>query len=330
MKILIAATVLLVPAAVGFMMFDSAWPESKQPISENRIPYTPKERFSTAPSEKRMMHAVNRELLEYGKELITNTAYYIGFNGTEKQITNGLNCQNCHLQAGAKVWGNNYLSVASTYPKMRKRSAQMTNVYDRINGCLQRSLNGLPMESTEKEMRAMAAYIQWLGQDIPKGQNAKGSKIYPLEFMDRAADPVKGKVIYEAKCSTCHQSNGSGVLAENQRTYTYPPLWGNHSYNDGAGLYRISKFAGYVKMNMPFGVTHENPQLTDEESWDLAAYVDSMPRPTKDKSKDWPNMADKPIDHPFGPYADPFSEQQHKYGPFKPIQDWYTNNSKSK
>jgi thiosulfate dehydrogenase len=35
--------------------------------------------------------------------------------------------------------------------------------------------------------------------------------------------------------------------------------------------------------------------------------------------KDWPDISKKPIDHPFGPYADGFSEKQHKLGPFKLI-----------
>jgi thiosulfate dehydrogenase len=29
---------------------------------------------------------------------------------------------------------------------------------------------------------------------------------------------------------------------------------------------------------------------------------------------------EKPVDAPYGPYADGFSEQQHKYGPFAPIR----------
>jgi thiosulfate dehydrogenase len=46
-----------------------------------------------------------------------------------------------------------------------------------------------------------------------------------------------------------------------------------------------------------------------------------MPRPTRDLSKDWPDISKKPFDHPFGPYADGFDESQHKLGPFKPIQE---------
>jgi thiosulfate dehydrogenase len=61
------------------------------------------------------------------------------------------------------------------------------------------------------------------------------------------------------------------------------------------------------------------PKLSVEEAWDVSAYVNSMPRPQQKFAEDWPNIAKKPFDHPFGPYTDGFSEQQHKYGPFKPI-----------
>jgi thiosulfate dehydrogenase len=71
---------------------------------------------------------------------------------------------------------------------------------------------------------------------------------------------------------------------------------------------------------MPFGATYQNPQLSDEEAWNVAAFVNSQPRPHKDQRKDYPDLTKKPIDLPFGPYADRFSIRQHKYGPFKPIQ----------
>lgn len=71
---------------------------------------------------------------------------------------------------------------------------------------------------------------------------------------------------------------------------------------------------------MPFNqATHKEPALSDEEAWDVAAFVNSQPRPEKELSKDWPDISKKPIDHPFGPYSDGFNERQHKYGPFQPI-----------
>jgi thiosulfate dehydrogenase len=72
---------------------------------------------------------------------------------------------------------------------------------------------------------------------------------------------------------------------------------------------------------MPLGAIYDAPQLTDEEAWDVAAYVNSMYRPSKDLRNDWPDISEKPIDHPFGPFTDGFDEGQHKLGPFKPIQE---------
>ncbi len=285
-----------------------------------------------APSEWRMMKldAEQQKLVKYGKDLIAHTSEYLGPKGSVKQISNGMNCQNCHLNAGTQPWGNNYFAVQANYPKFRERSGSVENQIKRVNDCLERSLNGKALDSTSHEMKAILAYIKWVGSDVPKKTTPRGAGIYKLKSLKRASDPEKGRVVYEQKCQSCHQAKGEGVLAANGKSYTYPPLWGNNSYNMGAGLFRISNFAGYIKYNMPLGVTFEKPQLTDEEAWDLAAFVNSQPRPTKDLSKDWPNIAGKPFDHPFGPYADPFSEKQHKYGPYKPIKDWKEKNKNLK
>ncbi len=260
-----------------------------------------------------------REQVNYGKELIAHTAKYLGPNGSVLQITNGQNCQNCHLQAGTMAFGNNYGSVASTYPKFRARSGSSENIYKRVNDCFERSLNGKALDATSKEMQAILAYINHIGSNVTKGERALGSGLKDMAFLDRAADPTKGKAVYITKCQSCHQSNGEGVLQADNIEYSFPPLWGKHSFNDGAGLYRISNFAKYIKYNMPLGITHENPQLTDEEAWDVSAYVLAQSRPHMNVPNDWPDISKKPIDHPFGPYADTFPEKQHKYGPFKPI-----------
>lgn len=263
----------------------------------------------------------NADDIKYGKELIANTAEYLGPKGKVLKMSNGMNCQNCHLQAGAAPLGNNYSAVAATYPKVRARSGQSEDIPKRINDCFERSLNGKALENNSKEMTAMVAYIQWLGKDVPKGESPIGSGLYEVPLLDRAADPIKGKTVYDNLCQSCHMAEGQGMPKPDGSGHIYPPLWGENSYNDGAGLYRISRFAGYVKANMPLGATYENPILTDAESWDLAAYVNSMARPKKDITKDWPDISKKPMDHPFGPFSDEFSEEQHKFGPFKPIKE---------
>jgi thiosulfate dehydrogenase len=115
---------------------------------------------------------------------------------------------------------------------------------------------------------------------------------------------------------SCHLSNGQGQWNPEKTAYSFPPLWGVNSYNIGAGLYRLGSFAKYIKYNMPLGATHENPLLSDEEAWDIAAYINSQQRPEMNIAKDWPKIAEKPYDHPFGPYVDKFTEEQHKFGPF--------------
>lgn len=257
----------------------------------------------------------------YGKELIVNTSKYLGPNGSVMKISNGMNCQNCHLEAGTKTFGNNYGSVASTYPKFRARSGAEESIYKRVNDCFERSLNGKVLDTMSTEMQAIKTYLLFLGSNVKKGTVVKGSGLKDLPFLDRAANPKSGKAIYIAKCASCHMVDGAGVMAGDGLVYTYPPLWGKNAYNDGAGLYRLSNFAKYVKYNMPLGASHQAPQLSDEEAWDLAAFVNSQPRPHKDTPDDWPDISKKPLDHPFGPYSDDFDEKQHKFGPFKPIEE---------
>ncbi len=261
------------------------------------------------------------DLIRYGRDLIIRTSYYLGPKGKVNLMSNGMNCQNCHLDAGTKPFGNNYSAVASTYPKFRARSGTEETIEKRVNDCFERSLNGKSLADDSFEMRAIVAYIHWLGEDVSKGTSPAGAGLVEVDFLDRPANAVNGKIVYDQKCVVCHGKNGEGVLLADSSGYQFPPMWGEHSYNTGAGLYRLSRFASYVKANMPLGATYETPQLTDEEAWDVAAYVNSLPRPTKDLTKDWPDISKKPIDHPFGPFADGFDERQHKLGPFKPIEE---------
>lgn len=261
------------------------------------------------------------QLIRYGRSLVANTAQYLGPKGTVAPITNGMNCQNCHIDAGAKPWGNCFSAVAATYPVYRPRSGRVESIEFRVNDCLQRSLNGQPIDSSSKEMRAMVAYIKWLGAATPKGTKPAGAGLQELGFIERAADKEKGRLVFEQQCSRCHGTGGEGQLSFNNSAYAYPPLWGRHSYNIGAGMYRLSKLAAYVKDNMPFGTaSHSSPVLSDEQAWDVAAFINSQPRPQKDLAHDWPDTRQKAFDYPFGPYTDGFTETQHKYGPFAPIK----------
>ena len=259
-------------------------------------------------------------LIKYGYELVAHTSKYLGPKGIVQHSTNGMNCQNCHLEAGTKPWGLNYGSVFSTYPKFRERSGTIESIYKRINDCMERSLNGKPLDTNSKEIKAIYAYIKWLGTDVPKGKKVKGSGIEQITLLDVAANPKNGLIVYTQHCQRCHGIQGQGLMNKEGNGYEYPPLWGEHSYNDAAGINQLSKLAGFIKNNMPNTVSYKKPTLTTQQAWDVAAYISSNKRPSKDKSKDWPVLSTKPFDYPFGPYADTFSVAQHKYGPFEPIQ----------
>ena len=273
-----------------------------------------------APDTNSIPNNKEGELIKYGQKLISNTSEYLGPRGSVANISNGMNCQNCHLNAGRNSFSNHFAKVASGYPRFRPRSARIETIEFRVNDCLERSLNGQKLDSLSEEMRAFVAYFKWIGKDVRREDDIEDAAVEVLPFMKRAAVPANGKILYLSKCKVCHGSNGEGLLRHDSLAYIYPPLWGPDSYNIGAGLHRLTRLAGFIKNNMPFGSTYQNPQLSDEEAWDIAAYISSQPRPAKDLSDDWPKLSSKPFDYPFGPYTNGFTEEEHKYGPFGPIK----------
>jgi thiosulfate dehydrogenase len=321
---------IYIPALLGVIFLLFRWQQNrkkthiaKQEAKAKLVAQFDTAKIFTAPDPLSIRDENNADLIQYGMDLIAHTSDYLGPEGTVKPMSNGMNCQNCHLAAGSKPFGNNYTAVAATYPKFRARSGTAETIYKRVNDCIQRSLDGQPLDSTSHEMKAIEAYIKWLGENVPKGKIPKGAGLMKLKYMNRAANPDSGKVVYKLKCQSCHGADGQGLAMPEGNGRTYPPLWGEKSYNEGAGLFRISMFAGYVKANMPFGASYDNPQLSDAEAWDLAAFVNAQPRPKHPfLATDWPKIEAKPFDHPFGPFADSFPEMQHKFGPFQPIVDW--------
>jgi len=274
-----------------------------------------------APNENEIPLGSEGDLIRYGKELIVNTSRYLGPKGIIANLSNGMNCQNCHINAGRQNFANPFSAVKNNYPKFRNRSGTIETYEFRVNDCMQRSLNGKPLDSSSLEMKAIVAYVKWIGKDVPKGILPLGMSTKMPALLNRAGDPQKGQIVFVGNCQRCHGENGQGVLSQDGTSYTYPPLWGENSYNVSAGLFTLSKLAGFIKNNMPYQeATWKNPKLTDEQAWDVAAYIASQPRPVKFFANDWKDFSKKPFDYPFGPYADNFSEQQHKYGPFEPIK----------
>jgi thiosulfate dehydrogenase len=267
------------------------------------------------------------QLIRAGRDLMLATYAHVGPNvddAAKRFAGNNLACTNCHLSGGTKKFGLPLFGIYNDFPAYSARTGGSISIEDRINGCMTRSMNGRAMPDDAPEMRALVAYVEFLSTGVPRGQRLPGLGAGKMQELTRPADPERGRAVY-ARCVACHNTDGSGIPRSRgapQLGYMIPPLWGAGSYNDGAGMARLINFANFVHFNMPHGADYLNPRLTVEQAWDVAAYVLSQPRPKRaGLDKDFPDLLNKPVDAPYGPYADSFSEKQHKYGPFAPIRD---------
>ncbi len=282
-----------------------------------------------APDEKNIPDNMFGEYVRYGKALIQETYKYIGPEVADKKMRyagNNLSCNSCHLDAGTKKYSAGFVGVFAAFPQYRPRENTIGTIEERINGCMQRSMNGKPLPENSKEMKAMVAYMYWLSQGIPVGAKVEGSSLRKVDrkmIMSRAADPIAGEKVYKEQCASCHGDNGQGVKREGKANgYEFPPLWGKDTYNTGAGMFRVIKAADWISANMPLGATSDARILTDAEAYDVAAYINNYDkeRPLKaNKDKDFPDLAVKAADSDIGPYDDDKNRHQHKFGPYQGI-----------
>ena len=264
---------------------------------------------------------------EYGRRLIMQTSELLGPDVRDANMHysgSRLACASCHLGAGTEPGTLTLLQATEHYPRFSARVGAKTDIEDRVNECLQRSMNGKPLPRDSAEMIAMAAYIRSLGglnQAMGAGQR-KAHEPTAFKTPNRAANLVAGKEVFAERCAVCHGPDGSGLRAsaDPKRGYVFPPLWGQDSFNDGAGMHRVLTAARFVKARMPLG----SPDLTDDQAFDVAAFFNSQPRPEMaNLAVDYPDRAAKPVDNSYGPFADSFSLNQHRYGPFASIEAFY-------
>jgi len=262
------------------------------------------------------------KMAAYGEQLIRETYKYLGPEAPKVAAFTGnrLACASCHLEAGTKAYAAPYVGLSALFPVYSGRDGKVGTLEDRINGCFERSMNGKKLPIDSKEMLAMVSYIKHLSADVKIGKRIKGQGFVDLKVPDRKADLKNGQLVFQKQCVSCHQQDGQGLpkLANNPKDgYVYPPLWGADSFNDGAGMARVITAAKFIKGNMPLGVDPSEPILSDEEAFDVAAYINSFERPQKpNKELDYPVLSQKPRDAAYPPYADNITQEQHKYGPF--------------
>ena len=200
-------------------------------------------------------------------------------------VGNGLHCTSCHLQGGTVANAGPWIGITGVFPEFRTRNAKVNVLQDRVNDCFERSMNGTPLAPDSADMTAIIAYMTWLSQGVPSGVPIEGRGFARIKDAP-TPDPDHGALVYGQKCSACHGAEGAG-LETPDGGYLYPALWGDHSYNIGAGMSRLDTAAAFVKWNMPLG---QGGTLSDQEAYDVAAYFIAKPRPDFAlKAADWPD-----------------------------------------
>ena len=256
-------------------------------------PSTDDETAFVTPRLANLLDAANADQVVRGMRLHLQTKALLPDN-----VGNALNCTSCHLNAGTVADGSPFVGVSAFFPSYAPRAGKEVTLEERINGCFRRSMDGKPLPVASADMQAMVAYFDWMKMNTVAGDKVAGRGVGKVDPAI-VPDPVNGKVIYAQQCAVCHGDNGQG-LKHADGSFVYPPLWGDESFNIGAGMARTYTAAAFVKRNMPIGFHEKFPLgqggLSDQEAVDVAEYFSHQPRPDfVDKARDWPKGG-KPVD----------------------------------
>ncbi|MGI2021581.1 c-type cytochrome [Shewanella glacialipiscicola] len=288
-------------------------PDKQAPLPS--FPKMPEQTYLTPRPLSAIPDGAFGDKVRLGYQLFVNTQQL-----RDKYVGNELNCTNCHMDAGRKANASPLWGAYFAYPAYRKKDDKVSSFEERIQGCFNYSMNGKAPASGSPELVALSAYAYWLGMgglmdeakisgpvpELSDTELLKGAKredfplpeglakvmtveqranlpgrAYPeIPKPELAYSPERGKEVYVAYCQTCHSVDGQGQAIAG--VYALPPLWGPKSYNWGAGMHRVNTAAFFIYENMPFG---KSMQLTHQQAWDVAAYINSHERPQDPRSK---------------------------------------------
>ena len=209
-------------------------------------------------------------LVRKGRDIFVHTQVY-----AKEYVGNGLNCQNCHLDAGRRANSAPMWAAYVRYPRYRAKNGKVNNYAQRLQGCFRFSMNGKPPPSDSEVIQALTAYSYWLATGAPTGKNLAGYG-YPKQGFKPPQAPsyARGRQVYASHCALCHGADGQGQKVAGE--FVFPPLWGPESFNWGAGMGNINNAAAFIKANMPLS---RGGTLSDQDAWDVAMFMDGHERP---------------------------------------------------
>lgn len=256
----------LIPAR---MTMTTAWDYPKHPLSDQGL------------DDSKLSNEIR-----LGYRIFTNTP------GEAPQFAPGRgSCNNCHLNGGQRERALPLVDVVGMFPEYNRRAGRLISLGDRVVDCFLRSQNAtgrlapgavsrgdaaLPTPNS-REVLAVSAYLTWISRGAQVGKNPSwrgqnnisAEGLIPVDKIDRQ----RGEQLYTEKCVSCHGADGQGVAVGDKKA---GPLWGDSSWNDGAGAARIYTLAGIIRYAMPY---LDPGSLSEQDAQEIAAFINSKPRP---------------------------------------------------
>jgi len=230
----------------------------------------PAARTFNPPPDAAMPAGEMGQTVRLGEQIFDNTTQYApGYVG------NRLRCSSCHLDAGRKANSAPLWAAYVAYPAYRSKNHHVNTFAERLQGCFVYSMNGKAPPLGDPILVALESYSYWLATGAPIDPNLPG-RGYPKPARPHLpANFKRGQQVFIQHCALCHGADGAGQNAEDG-SMAFPALWGDGSFNWGAGMAGIGNAAAFIQANMPLS---QGGTLNDQQAWDVATYMDSHERP---------------------------------------------------
>ena len=208
--------------------------------------------------------------IRLGKQIFQDTATNPGskpYVGMDDKAT----CSSCHRKEGTDLDALPLFGAAAAYPA--DVDGKVMTLEGRIGQCFATHLAGTVPPPGSPVVQALTIFVTSLSEGRRMTMSTTGTGPRALPAMQKEppfwskADAAAGQELYASKCSSCHGSDGSGGGG--------PAVWGSGAWSASSAMGKPAKLAAYVQKAMaPYA-----GNIGDEQARDLAAYLDSRPRP---------------------------------------------------
>ena len=263
----------VVATLVAFLLLSSA---AAQPARSGAAPAASAPTgavYFSPPPESAIPDTPVGTMIRFGRDVFVDTQRY-----AKDWVGNGLNCVNCHLDAGRQPNAAPLWAAYVAYPAFSSRDQRVDTFAGRLQDCFRYSLNGKPPPGDGAVIAGLTAYSWWLAQGAVVGSQMAGRGYPEIADPPQPMSADRGKRVYAARCSACHGAEGNGQKTVER--WLFPALWGRNSYNAGAGMHRPRTAAQFIRAKMPLG---QPDSLSVQDAWDVAAYINAQPRPPAPK-----------------------------------------------